>query len=229
MAVQQIVTVYINLKGDGSSTTFVFPMSNLYVQSFGGSIPYGSAGVVPSAIAVNNPPVPVTSATIDTFGNITITLTSALGSGIVANFELDLFFNSGAATATTVVQTDEVAVFGHANAIMDVVIGGATAAANALQVAGVFNSVSPTLSSGQGAALQLDSTGNLRTRVIGGSNNPVDFAGQNASSNPNAFAVGGQFNASPTTISSGFYSPLQLDSSGNLKININAGTLAVAG
>src|SRR5271156_1636190 len=169
MSVQQLVTVYINLKGDGSSTTFVFPMSNLYVQSFGGSIPYGSAGVVPSAIAINNPPVPVTSATVDTFGNITITLTTALGSGVVANFELDLSFNSGAATSTTVVQTDEVAVFGHANAIMDVVIGGATAAANALQVAGVYNSVAPTLTTGQGAAIQLDSSGNLKVNIVAGS------------------------------------------------------------
>src|SRR5271168_561994 len=167
MSVQQLVTVYINLKGDGSSTTFVFPMSNLYVQSFGGSIPYGSAGVVPSAIAVNNPPVPVTSATVDTFGNITITLTTALGSGIVANFELDLSFNSGAATATTVVQTDEVALFGHANAAMDVVITGATAAANALQIAGVYNTTPPALSNGQGVALQTDVSGNLKVTSSG--------------------------------------------------------------
>src|SRR5271168_4941426 len=155
MAVQQLVTVYINLKGDGSSTTFVFPMSNLYVQSFGGSIPYGSAGVVPSSIAVNNPPVPVTSNTIDTFGNITITLTGALGSGVVANFELDLLFNSGAATATTVVQTDEVAIFGHANATMDTFATGGTAASNALQVGGVYTSSIPALSPGSGAAFSL--------------------------------------------------------------------------
>ena len=110
MAIQQIVPIYVTLKGDGASSAFVFALSNLYQQGFGGSVPFGSAGVVPSSIAVNNPPVPVTSATVDANGNITVTLTSPLGSGVVQTFELDLVYNSGAAVSSFAVQSQNVSL-----------------------------------------------------------------------------------------------------------------------
>ena len=43
--------------------------------------------------------------------------------------------------------------------------GGATAAASAVQSGGVFNSVAPTLTTGQGAALQLTAAGSLHATV----------------------------------------------------------------
>ncbi len=48
----------------------------------------------------------------------------------------------------------KVDMLGAAGATMDVAIGGATAATDALQAGGVYNSSAPSLSSGQGAALQ---------------------------------------------------------------------------
>jgi len=61
----------------------------------------------------------------------------------------------------------KVDVLGNAGATMDVAIGGATAATDALQVAAVYNSSAPSLSNGQGAALQLDSSGNLKVNCTG--------------------------------------------------------------
>jgi hypothetical protein len=46
---------------------------------------------------------------------------------------------------------------------------------------------------------------------------------QNVSSPTNALLVQGQFNTSPTTITSGNASPLQLDNAGNLLVNVKAG------
>ncbi|HXZ15591.1 MAG TPA: hypothetical protein VEH77_06410, partial [Roseiarcus sp.] len=53
----------------------------------------------------------------------------------------------------------KVDLLGNAGAAMDVAQAGGTAAANALQVAGVYDSTPPTLTNGQGAALLLDSGG----------------------------------------------------------------------
>jgi hypothetical protein len=55
----------------------------------------------------------------------------------------------------------KVDILGNGGASMDIAQGGATAATNALQVAGVYNTSLPTLSNGQGGAVQLDSSGRL--------------------------------------------------------------------
>ena len=54
------------------------------------------------------------------------------------------------------------------------------------------------------------------------SNNQT-FAGQNQATPTNQIAVGGQFNTTPTTITSGNVSPLQLDNAGNLLVNVKTG------
>ena len=63
-------------------------------------------------------------------------------------------------------------------------------------------------------------------RNLGNAGAITDFAGQNASSPANAWLMGGQFNTSPTTITNGNSSPLQLDNAGNLLVNIKAGAAA---
>ena len=158
----------------------------------------------------------------------------------------------------------QVKVLGNGGASMDVAQGGGTAATDALQTGGVYNTSLPTLTNGQGGAIQLDAKGQqlidlnyvngaaiavghgtaataIRvelptdgTGVVGlnaGSNTIgkvdllgnagaiMDFAGQNASSPANALLIGAQFNTSPTTLSSGNVSPLQMDNAGNLKVN----------
>ena len=96
MALQQVVPISMLIEGDGSSTVFIFALGNLYQISSGSAVPYGNLGAVPTGIVVSGiPPVPVTSVTIDGVGNITITLASALGAGIVLNFVFNLLFNSG--------------------------------------------------------------------------------------------------------------------------------------
>ena len=74
--------------------------------------------------------------------------------------------------------------------------------------------VSGTVTANQG--------GNWTTRIVGNAGGVVDFAGQNATAPANAILMGGEFNTTPTTIGSGNASPLQLDASGNLKVNITA-------
>jgi hypothetical protein len=77
------------------------------------------------------------------------------------------------------------------------------------------------------SALALDATltgGTQKTRVTGNTGAAMDAAGQNAASPANELLVAGQFNTSPTTITTGNVSPLQLDSSGNLLVNIKAGS-----
>jgi hypothetical protein len=58
----------------------------------------------------------------------------------------------------------KVDVLGNGGAALDVAIGGATAAAGAMQVAGVYVSTPPTLTTGQGGALLLDA--NARQVVV---------------------------------------------------------------
>ena len=65
--------------------------------------------------------------------------------------------------------------------------------------------------------------GTWTTRIVGNAAGVLDFAGQNASAPANSLLVGAQFNTTPTTVLSGNVSPLQIDSAGNLKVNIMAG------
>jgi hypothetical protein len=59
--------------------------------------------------------------------------------------------------------------------------------------------------------------------ILGNAGGIMDAAGQNASSPANELLVAGQFNTTPTTITSGNVSPLQLDNAGNLLVNVKAG------
>ena len=65
-------------------------------------------------------------------------------------------------------------------------------------------------------------SGTWTTRIVGNTGSVLDFNGQNQAS-PSALLVGGQFNTTPTTILTGNSSPLQLDSAGNLLVNVKAG------
>jgi len=70
------------------------------------------------------------------------------------------------------------------------------------------------------ATLSAETTKVIGTvRLLGNSGAIVDFAGQNAAQPANSILMGGEFNTSPTTITNGNASPLQLDSSGKLLVN----------
>lgn len=66
-------------------------------------------------------------------------------------------------------------------------------------------------------------SGNWTARLVGNTGAVLDFAGQNASSPANAVLLGGQFNTSPTTITTGNASPLQLDSAARLLVDCAVG------
>jgi hypothetical protein len=80
-------------------------------------------------------------------------------------------------------------------------------------------------------ATQSAQSGNWTMRLVGNGGAIIDFAGQNASAPANSILIGGEFNTSPTTITSGNASPLQMDSAGNLLIKLNtalpAGTAVI--
>lgn len=54
--------------------------------------------------------------------------------------------------------------------------------------------------------------------VLGSAGAAMDAAGQNATSPANELLIGGQFNTTPTTLTTGHISPLQLDSAGKLLV-----------
>jgi hypothetical protein len=60
---------------------------------------------------------------------------------------------------------------------------------------------------------------NLKMAMSGNAGGIMDFAGQNATQPANSLLIGGEFNTSPTTLTSGNASPLQLDNSGKLLVN----------
>src|SRR5271157_4173956 len=111
MAIKQIVPIYITLLGDAASTTFVFPVQNIFQQGFGGSVPFGVTGSIPSSASAPNPPYPVTSVTVDANGNITITFTSP-PPAVEFQLELDITFNSGSATSSTPTVSQNVTLTG---------------------------------------------------------------------------------------------------------------------
>jgi hypothetical protein len=57
---------------------------------------------------------------------------------------------------------------------------------------------------------------NLKVAMSGNAGVALDFAGQNAAAPANALLVGGTFFTTPTTLTNGDASPLQLDNAGNL-------------
>lgn len=73
-----------------------------------------------------------------------------------------------------------------------------------------------------GSAVSTAATGIQKVGITGNTGAAMDAAGQNAASPANELLIGGQFNTTPTTITSGNMSPLQVDSGGKLLVNVGA-------
>lgn len=83
---------------------------------------------------------------------------------------------------------------------------------------------SGTVTANQGAPpWSVSQSGNWTTRVVGNAGGIFDAIGQNVAASANELLVGGEFNTTPTTITSGNMSPLQLDTNGNLLVNVKVG------
>jgi hypothetical protein len=71
--------------------------------------------------------------------------------------------------------------------------------------------------------LLVSQSGTFTDRITGNAGALLDFAGQNAAGTFSSVLVGGQFNTTPTTITSGNFSPFQMDAAGNLLVNVKVG------
>lgn len=71
-----------------------------------------------------------------------------------------------------------------------------------------------------GSAISTAASGIQKVGITGNTGAAMDAAGQNAASPANELLIAGQFNTTPTTISSGNISPIQLDSAANLLVNL---------
>ena len=102
-------------------------------------------------------------------------------------------------------------------------VGAGAAASNSSLTGGVYNSAAPTLTTGQQAATQMDSAGNIKVNIAAGG-----AAGGTSSTFGSAFpstgtAAGGEYLSSPPTLTSGQMVALQTDVNGNIKVNVAAG------
>lgn len=159
-----------------------------------------------------------------------------------------LIYNSAGVTPTS---GQSVALQGDANGYLEVNVkagasGNAAASAtgsavpssadyNGVNIAGTLRGqtgINPTgsvyaaqndLTSVNGTTVVTAASGVQKVGVTGNTGAALDFSGQNASSPANSVLIGGQFNTTPTTVTSGNSSPLQIDNAGNLLVNIKAG------
>jgi hypothetical protein len=238
MAIKQIVPILITLVGDGSSTTFTYALQNMYQGGVGGSIPYGSGiAVPPGSVVVNNPPVPITSSTVDANGNITITFTSAPSNGVQYTLEVDLYFTSGGATSSSPTQTQNVTLVGTSTVTVSgtvavtqstspwvdnitqwnsVALGSPSnygTSPGAVSVIGVNAFVTNTVTvSGTVAATQ---SGTWTTRMVGNTGATLDATLAAGTAPTNGVGVLQQYNTTQPAPTNGQTMSLQADQSGN--------------
>jgi len=101
-------------------------------------------------------------------------------------------------------------------------VSGTVSVSGSVAVTGTFWQATQPVSIAATVNVSAAQSGNWTTRTVGAAGATLDFAGQNVAAPANAFLVGGEFNTTPTTITSGNASPLQLDANGNLLVNIKA-------
>jgi hypothetical protein len=113
-------------------------------------------------------------------------------------------------------------VVGNAGGILDAA-QNAAAPANELVVGGVYNSVAPTITSGNATQLQTDVNGFLKVNVAAGGAAGGTSSNFSATFPTVGTAAGAEYLSSPPTLTTGQMVALQTDINGNLKVNIQAG------
>lgn len=104
-------------------------------------------------------------------------------------------------------------------------VSAGTAATKSELVGGVYNTSSPTLTNGQQVALQLDSSGNLKTNITNslsissGSVTATGNVASGASDSGNPVKVGAVYNSTVPTFTNGQRSDLQSDTTGSVYVN----------
>ena len=97
MAIQQSIQIDIIIQGDGAATTFTYAFNRLFsmISDAAGPASFNLNTIPSSANVVGNPSLPACVASIDSFGNLVLTFTSAPGNGQVGTLSVQLLFNSG--------------------------------------------------------------------------------------------------------------------------------------
>lgn len=156
------------------------------------------------------------------FGNYTATQGAGTNFGSVVIGGVHFFSNlicdmttanqCAAVSAAGAVKVDNSAVTQPVSAASNIPVSQATAANLNATVVGTGTFAVQAAQSGAWTVV---------SNIKGNSGSTLDFAGQNAVSPANSVLTGGQFNTSPTTISSGNSSPLQLTSAGSLHTTVD--------
>lgn len=163
--------------------------------------------------------------------NVRAILTDTTG---VVQINIDNVGGSAVSTAATGVI--KVGAVGHAGATLDSA-PGTPVPTNAVYVAGrdgggnlqgLFLDASNNLQVIVNAAIAAGANTIGKINILGNAGAILDFAGQNASGTVSSILTGGQFNTTPTTITTGGFSPLQLDNAGNLLVNTKTGAAIAA-
>ena len=106
-------------------------------------------------------------------------------------------------------------------------VGAGTAATKSALGGGVFNTAAPTLTNGQQAALQVDSSGNLKTTATLAINTEGPVAP--GTSATKSTLSGGVFNTVAPTLTNGQQAALQVNASGAQKVDGSGVTQPVSG
>lgn len=200
--------VTFNLSGDGSAGSyFAAPVAQILNPSTGAQLtnPY-------TLVASTNQQFIVL---LNGSSNLQLKLTTAItGSGSVTPFVTSLCF----------LPSWPLPLDSAGNGLVDLnKVGGSSIALGQTTMA---SSLPVVIASNQSTLNTSDTqSGNWTVRTVGNSGGVFDAAGQNASSPANEILIAGQFNTTPTTITSGNVSPFQLDSSG--KLLVNPGTVSI--
>lgn len=109
MANQLVANIALYLNGDGVSTSFVYSFTQLFEAQSLDSANFINPTTIPSSVALVGGTLPAgTTASLDGFGNLTITAGSAWSGSATANLQLG--FNSGTLQGTTAAWTSATAV-----------------------------------------------------------------------------------------------------------------------
>lgn len=111
MAIQQSVPVALVLVGDGVATSFTYSFQKFFELEV--DLGYViNPGVIPNSAVVlsQSGTLPTATASLDGFGNLIITFTSAPGAGVTGTVQVQLLFNSGTLEGTTAAWTSATAI-----------------------------------------------------------------------------------------------------------------------
>lgn len=172
MALQQVVTIQLNMLGDGVSTVFTYSFNKLFDITLNGDSVINPS-TLPSSVAVTSVSGTLPSAvgSLDSNGNLIITFSSAPGNGVSGVVTVQLFFASGTSpaqsTSSSNIITANLSVNGAAITVSQFgsvpVASGSPPTTTALAVNSAlfvhYNAPAPTMIAGTMGVAQGDSTG----------------------------------------------------------------------